>query len=202
MDLHKAVGLWTLAFNLLFGVTGAVLGLENLYYRMRPPVPRSPAMFAPAPPLADAAHARRRRGAGDGARRRASVRPRSRCRSRGRSSSAAITRASSSPRAPANTPCTAAPAWSRWSSTLAGRRGRSSSTTCSIRCTSATSASGWGWCRLRGRAAVGGRRPGPGDAGHHRRRDVARAAAAADGQPCRRPAPDAVAMSSAMERLK
>ena len=53
MDLHKAVGLWTLAFNLLFGVTGAVLGLENLYYRIRPPAPRSPPIFAPAPPLAE-----------------------------------------------------------------------------------------------------------------------------------------------------
>ena len=53
MDLHKAVGLWTLAFNLLFGVTGAVLGLENLYYRIRPAAPRSPPIFAPAPPLAE-----------------------------------------------------------------------------------------------------------------------------------------------------
>jgi uncharacterized iron-regulated membrane protein len=52
MDVHKAVGLWTLAFNLMFGVTGAVLGLENLYYRIWPPAPRSPAVFAPAPPLA------------------------------------------------------------------------------------------------------------------------------------------------------
>jgi len=31
MDLHKSVGLWALAFNLMFGVTGAVLGLENVY---------------------------------------------------------------------------------------------------------------------------------------------------------------------------
>ena len=52
MDVHKAIGLWTLAFNLMFGVTGAVLGLENLYYRIWPPVPRSPALFATAPPLA------------------------------------------------------------------------------------------------------------------------------------------------------
>ena len=52
MDVHKAVGLWTLAFNLMFGVTGAVLGLENLYYRIWPAAPRSPAVFAPAPPLA------------------------------------------------------------------------------------------------------------------------------------------------------
>lgn len=37
MDLHKAVGLWTLLFSVLFGVTGAVLGLENLYYRIWPP---------------------------------------------------------------------------------------------------------------------------------------------------------------------
>jgi uncharacterized iron-regulated membrane protein len=52
MDLHKAVGLWTLAFNLMFGVTGAVLGLENLYFRVRPPAPRAPAVFAAAPALA------------------------------------------------------------------------------------------------------------------------------------------------------
>jgi uncharacterized iron-regulated membrane protein len=52
MDLHKAVGLWTLAFNLLFGVTGAVLGLENLYFRFRPTAPRAPAVFAAAPALA------------------------------------------------------------------------------------------------------------------------------------------------------
>ena len=51
MDLHKALGLWTLAFNLLFGVTGAVLGLENLYFRFRPPAPRAPAVFAAAPAL-------------------------------------------------------------------------------------------------------------------------------------------------------
>lgn len=38
MDLHKAVGGWTLAFSVLFGVTGAVLGLENLYYRIWPPL--------------------------------------------------------------------------------------------------------------------------------------------------------------------
>lgn len=36
MDLHKAVGLWALAFNVLFAVTGAVLGLENLYYQIWP----------------------------------------------------------------------------------------------------------------------------------------------------------------------
>ncbi|MPY87751.1 MAG: hypothetical protein GEU99_07505 [Luteitalea sp.] len=34
MDLHKAVGLWALAFNVVFAVTGAVLGLENLYYQV------------------------------------------------------------------------------------------------------------------------------------------------------------------------
>ncbi|MGD9903380.1 MAG: PepSY-associated TM helix domain-containing protein [Vicinamibacterales bacterium] len=51
MDLHKAVGLWTLGFSLLFGITGAVLGLENLYYRIRPAAPRSPAIFTTAPPL-------------------------------------------------------------------------------------------------------------------------------------------------------
>lgn len=37
MDLHKAIGLWSLLFNLMFAVTGAVLGLENLYYRIWPP---------------------------------------------------------------------------------------------------------------------------------------------------------------------
>jgi uncharacterized iron-regulated membrane protein len=63
MDLHKAVGLWALAFNLLFAVTGAVLGLENLYIRFKPPAPRAPARFASAPALAapitpDAAMAR------------------------------------------------------------------------------------------------------------------------------------------------
>ncbi|MGH9163550.1 MAG: PepSY-associated TM helix domain-containing protein [Vicinamibacteraceae bacterium] len=39
MDLHKAVGLWALVFNVLFAVTGAVLGVENLYYQVWP---RSP----------------------------------------------------------------------------------------------------------------------------------------------------------------
>lgn len=49
MDLHKAVGLWSLVFNLLFGVTGAVLGLENLYYRIWLPsrVAVAPATSAP-----------------------------------------------------------------------------------------------------------------------------------------------------------
>lgn len=39
MDLHKAIGLWSLAFNLMFGITGAILGLENLYYRVWPRTP-------------------------------------------------------------------------------------------------------------------------------------------------------------------
>jgi len=46
MDVHKAVGLWSLVFNLVFGVTGAVLGLENLYFRLRPAARES----APAAP--------------------------------------------------------------------------------------------------------------------------------------------------------
>jgi uncharacterized iron-regulated membrane protein len=52
MDVHKAIGLWALAFNLVFGVTGAVLGLENLYYRIWPAAPRPPATFRVAPVLA------------------------------------------------------------------------------------------------------------------------------------------------------
>jgi uncharacterized iron-regulated membrane protein len=47
MDLHKAVGAWALAINLVFGVTGAVLGLENLYNRV---LPRRAAERSPAPP--------------------------------------------------------------------------------------------------------------------------------------------------------
>ena len=42
MDVHKLVGAWALVINLLFGVTGAVLGLENLYYRIFPRQPSSP----------------------------------------------------------------------------------------------------------------------------------------------------------------
>jgi uncharacterized iron-regulated membrane protein len=49
MDLHKAVGLWSLLFNVLFAVTGAVLGLENLYYRIWPP-PLSEIRVALPPP--------------------------------------------------------------------------------------------------------------------------------------------------------
>ena len=36
MDVHKLVGAWALAINLMFGLTGAVLGLENLYNRAMP----------------------------------------------------------------------------------------------------------------------------------------------------------------------
>jgi uncharacterized iron-regulated membrane protein len=36
MDLHKLVGAWALVINLVFGITGAVLGLENLYNRVAP----------------------------------------------------------------------------------------------------------------------------------------------------------------------
>ena len=32
-DLHKLVGLGSVAFNILFGVSGAVLGLEGIYYK-------------------------------------------------------------------------------------------------------------------------------------------------------------------------
>jgi uncharacterized iron-regulated membrane protein len=32
-DLHKLVGLGTVAFNIIFGVTGAVLGLEGIYHK-------------------------------------------------------------------------------------------------------------------------------------------------------------------------
>jgi uncharacterized iron-regulated membrane protein len=44
MDLHKTVGAWALVFNLVFGITGAVLGLENLYYQVMPrrTAPRTP----------------------------------------------------------------------------------------------------------------------------------------------------------------
>lgn len=47
MDLHKAVGAWALVVNLIFGLTGAVLGLENLYYRVWPR-PETPVIDAPA----------------------------------------------------------------------------------------------------------------------------------------------------------
>ncbi|MBL9217885.1 MAG: PepSY domain-containing protein [Opitutaceae bacterium] len=58
--LHKFVGLWSLAFNLVFGLTGAVFGLENLVSQVesrwlpkppataKPPRP-APATAAPAP---------------------------------------------------------------------------------------------------------------------------------------------------------
>lgn len=46
MDVHKAVGLWALAFNVMFGATGAVLGIENLYRQI---------YKAPAVPAASAA---------------------------------------------------------------------------------------------------------------------------------------------------
>lgn len=48
MDLHKAIGAWALVINLIFGVTGAVLGLENLYYSIWPA--EDEAEQAPAPP--------------------------------------------------------------------------------------------------------------------------------------------------------
>jgi uncharacterized iron-regulated membrane protein len=46
-DLHKWVGLWTVAFNLIFGVTGAVIGLEGLYRKyVMSPATRPPAIAA------------------------------------------------------------------------------------------------------------------------------------------------------------
>lgn len=52
-DLHKWVGLWTVAFNLIFGVTGAVVGLEGLARKYFPPArsrPPSLAAIASLPP--------------------------------------------------------------------------------------------------------------------------------------------------------
>ena len=34
MDLHKAIGIWSLLFNVMIAISGAVLGLENLYRRV------------------------------------------------------------------------------------------------------------------------------------------------------------------------
>jgi uncharacterized iron-regulated membrane protein len=46
-DLHKWVGLWTVAFNLIFGVSGAVIGLEGLYRKyVMTPAPRPPSLAA------------------------------------------------------------------------------------------------------------------------------------------------------------
>lgn len=63
-DWHKAVGLTTVAFNLMFGVTGAVLGLEGLYYRYWQPkdnsVPNLGAVAMLAPGVIDASVARSR----------------------------------------------------------------------------------------------------------------------------------------------
>jgi uncharacterized iron-regulated membrane protein len=51
-DVHKLVGVWSLVFNLVIGITGAVLGLENLAGNIRrhwldqpaaSPIPRAPA---------------------------------------------------------------------------------------------------------------------------------------------------------------
>jgi uncharacterized iron-regulated membrane protein len=39
-DVHKVVGLGSVGFNLLFGLTGAVLGLEGIYHRYLAPPPR------------------------------------------------------------------------------------------------------------------------------------------------------------------
>ena len=51
-DLHKWVGLWTVAFNLVFGVSGAVIGLEGLarkYVMEAPPRPKAVAAIASLP---------------------------------------------------------------------------------------------------------------------------------------------------------
>lgn len=45
-DLHKWVGLWTVAFNLIFGVTGAVIGLEGLARKYFPPESSRPPKLA------------------------------------------------------------------------------------------------------------------------------------------------------------
>lgn len=62
-DLHKLVGVWSLVFNLLIGVTGAVFGIENLAGQIRthwlrpaaetsaPRAPRPPAQPPATPPL-------------------------------------------------------------------------------------------------------------------------------------------------------
>lgn len=61
MDLHKAIGLWSLLFNVVFAVTGAVLGLENLYFRLWPPAREEAPLVAAAqvftmpPPLSPGA---------------------------------------------------------------------------------------------------------------------------------------------------
>ena len=34
MDLHKVIGIWSLLFNVVIAISGAVLGLENLYRRI------------------------------------------------------------------------------------------------------------------------------------------------------------------------
>jgi uncharacterized iron-regulated membrane protein len=52
-DLHKWVGLWTVAFNLIFGVTGAVIGLEGLARKYFVPAnarPPAVAAIASLPP--------------------------------------------------------------------------------------------------------------------------------------------------------
>ena len=57
-DLHKIVGFASLAFNLVFGVTGAVLGLEGIYYRYfgeRDPAVTGPRVARLAPEVLGAA---------------------------------------------------------------------------------------------------------------------------------------------------
>jgi uncharacterized iron-regulated membrane protein len=50
-DLHKVVGLGTAAFNLMFGVSGAVVGLEGLYRKTFPPDAARPPRLAPVASL-------------------------------------------------------------------------------------------------------------------------------------------------------
>ena len=54
MDLHKSIGAWALLVNLMFGVTGAVLGLESLYYQVfrRRATPPAASAARPLPSLA------------------------------------------------------------------------------------------------------------------------------------------------------
>jgi uncharacterized iron-regulated membrane protein len=59
-ELHKFIGVWSLLFNVVIGLTGAVLGLENLANQIEQKWLRSPAQKPPAAAQeADAASAAR-----------------------------------------------------------------------------------------------------------------------------------------------